>query len=75
MNNIKTKEIIKRNVKISRGKSKRLGGQHAGIEKLPIIIESKELSLKIEFQYFRSDFKNKEFAMLLFDLACDELNS
>ena len=66
------KELMSQ-VVYSIGQSKRLGGQHVGIEHLPIIAKHEELEIEISIGYFNQNYKNKEFARLLMELAIDDL--
>ena len=69
------KKRIKDLIQISKGKSKRVpGGQSCGIEYLPIILTSEELGIEISVNHFRSQFQNKDYGMLLFDLIIDDLS-
>lgn len=68
------KNIIRSNIEISKGKSKRpLGGQHCGIESLPIILKSEDLGIEISINHFRSNHQNKEYGLMIFDLIIDDI--
>ena len=66
------KKHIRDNAVISQKPFKK-GGQQCGIPNMPVIIESEELSVKIEIGYHRSALKNKELAKTIFELIIDEL--
>jgi hypothetical protein len=50
-----------------------LGGQHCGIPVHPFVVKSEDLGVEIRVEHFRSNYQNKDFAMLLMDLVIDEL--
>ena len=67
------KQQIKNNVKWDSERPKVTGGQSCGMPAYPVILISEELNIKIIIGYHRSQFKNKELAFTLFELALDEL--
>jgi hypothetical protein len=67
------KDIIRKNITWNFKKPKKLGGQHCGITTQPIILRSEELDMEIIIGYHKSNYKNKELALTLFELALDEL--
>ena len=67
------KQQIKNNVKWDSERPKVTGGQSCGMPLYPVILISEELNIKITIGYHRSQFKNKELAFTLFELALDEL--
>lgn len=54
-------------------KEVKLGGQHCGMPIHPFVIKSEALEIEIKVGHFRSNQKNKELAILLMELAIDEL--
>jgi len=68
------KEQIKANVKWDVERPVTTGGQTASpCRAYPSILISEELDIKITVGYYRSQMKNKELALTLFDLALDDL--
>lgn len=67
-----TKQTIKENVKLSVKKDK-VGGQHTNIPDYPVILISDELQVEITIGFYRSQLKNKNLALTLFELTLDEL--
>jgi protein subunit release factor A len=67
------KQKIRDNVKISTRDIQPKGGQHCGIIQNPIVLKSEDLNLEIVIGYHRSQHKNKDLALLLFELTIDEL--
>jgi hypothetical protein len=67
------KEIIKKNIQRSIGKSKRLGGQQCGLEILPVILKSEDLQIEISINHFRQNHKNAEYGYMIFDLIIEDL--
>ena len=68
------KQEIKDKAILSVADSKRpKGGQHCGMERRAIVLESKELDFKISFGYYRSQHKNRQIISDLFDLLIDEV--
>lgn len=65
-------EQIKTDVRweIERGS---LGGQSCGMPNYPVTLISDDFSIKITVGYLRSQLKNKQLAMDLFELALMEL--
>lgn len=51
----------------------RPGGQHAGIITHPTVLHSVDLNIKISVGYHRSNYKNKQMALDIFDLALFEI--
>lgn len=49
------------------------GGQVAGMPTYPTIVEHKGLDIKISIGYHKSNYKNRELAIQVFDLIFDEL--
>lgn len=49
------------------------GGQTCGLPTYTTVLTSEELGLKIELNHFRSQLKNKQYSLLLFELLLDEL--
>lgn len=49
------------------------GGQSCGVMPRTVVVKHPDLSLEIKVGYFRSQFQNKEFALMLFELALDDL--
>lgn len=50
-----------------------LGGQSCGMPIYPTVIEHEGLNIKISIGFNRSNYKNRELAISIFDLAFDEL--
>lgn len=67
------KNIIRNNLVFESEKPRPIGGQNCGLPKQTIIIKSEDLEIEIKVSSFRSGYKNKDFALLLMDLAIDEL--
>lgn len=53
--------------------AQKLGGQQCGMPHYPTIVEHEGLGIKISINYYRSNHKNREMAVTLFDLAFDEI--
>ena len=53
--------------------NRKIGGQQAGLQYFPTVVEHKDLNIKISVGYFRPNHKNRELAITLFDLAFEEL--
>ncbi len=66
-----TKKMLLENVKLTRHPEQSTGGQSCGIMSRGIKLES-ELGITIIVDNYRSQFKNRELAFLLMDLAIDE---
>ena len=71
-----TKERIEtfrneREIYIDRPKT--TGGQVAGMPTYPTVVEHKGLAIKISVGYNISNYKNKELAVIAFDLIFDEI--
>lgn len=79
--NIEEKEIdVKRRIEELRNERKiytdiprKTGGQQCGMPVYPVIVEHEDLGIKISIKAHRSNHKNREMAIQLFDLAFDEL--
>ena len=69
----KIKAEIKSKVKIGLKIPKPLGGQSCGTPNYPVILTSEDLELEITIGYHRSQLRNKELALILFDLVLDDL--
>ena len=54
-------------------KHQNIGGQSCGIISSKVIIYCEVLDIKIEVAFHRSQIKNHEFAMLLMELAINDL--
>lgn len=67
------KEQIKNNVKFETVNPTKTGGQSCGIIDSKQRLYSEELDLTIETGYYRSQLKNKELLMYLFELVLDEI--
>ena len=67
-----TKKMLLENVKLTRHPEQKIGGQSCGIMSRGIKLES-ELGITIIVDNYRSQFKNRELAFLLMDLAIDEV--
>lgn len=74
MTDIKQKiEALRQMVKVYPYKEEKVGGQIAGIPHPTMIAEHEELGIKIIINSHRSQYKNKDLAITLFNLAFDEL--
>ena len=51
----------------------RVGGQVAGMQYYPTVVEHKDLGIKISINSSRSQYKNKELAKTLMELAILDL--
>lgn len=51
----------------------KIGGQQCGMSVYPTVVEHKDLGIKISIKAHRSNYKNKDLAITLFDMAFDEL--
>jgi len=69
----KIKAEIKSKVKIGLKIPKPLGGQSCGTPNYPVILTSEDLELEITIGYHRSQLRNRELALTLFDLVLDDL--
>lgn len=74
---MKTKEEIKKelldNLDISiEIEDRPKGGQHCGMRIHPIVVKCEELLLEIKVKQFRSNHKNKEYALSLMEYAIDK---
>jgi len=49
------------------------GGQHCGMPTYPTVVENDVLDIKISIGFFKSNYKNKDLALSIMDLACSEL--
>jgi hypothetical protein len=73
----------KRNEKIKKYRDERkiyvdspknqLGGQSCGMITYPTVVEHEELGIRISIGYDRANYKNKDLAITLFDIAFDEI--
>lgn len=71
---INSKKAIRDGIKLSIGASKRpVGGQSCGLERFPVVLKSEDLEIEISVGYFKSNIKNREYGMMLFDLIIDDL--
>jgi len=52
---------------------KRLGGQHCGLITPKITLIHDDLDIQITVGYHRSQHKNRESALLIFDLSLEEI--
>ena len=67
-------EELRSQVKVYSKPEKKTGGQTVGVVySPPIIVEHEELRIKIEVQCHRSMHKNRELALMLFNLAFDDI--
>ena len=73
MENKQVKRLMGEVVSYVDDSNRKLGGQQAGMQHFPIVVESKELEIKISCGYHRSNYKNKETAMLLMELAISHI--
>jgi len=67
------KESIRKNIIFETISPYDKGGQTVSIVRLNTILISKELDIKIEIGAHRSAIKNRDLAMVLFELAMDEI--
>jgi protein subunit release factor A len=67
------KKIVKQNLIVEIEKPRPIGGQNCGTPIYATIIKSEELEIEIKVKCFKSNHKNKEIALLLMDLAIDDL--
>ena len=68
------KQQVRNNIKWSKKMpTGSIGGQQCGIPNYPVILKSEELDLEITFGYHRSQLKNKQISLILFELALDEI--
>ena len=58
---------------IETDKPKELGGQQCGIPIRAVIVKSEELQIEIKVKAFKSNYRNRELANLLMELAIDEI--
>jgi hypothetical protein len=74
MNLEESKQYFKYNLKITIVPSKRpLGGQHCGLERRATVLKSEDLEIELSINHFRSNHKNKEYGLMLFDLIIEDL--
>ena len=66
-----TKKMLLENVKLTRYPEQKLGGQSCGIITVGIKLES-ELGITIIVDSYRSQYKNRDLAFLLMELAIEE---
>lgn len=69
----KAKIDIKNLYEIEFEKREKNGGQSCGMYIPCCIVRSDELEIEIKVKSFRSNYKNRELAILLMDLAMDEI--
>lgn len=69
----KNKGLIKSMLIYDFEKHEKLGGQQCGMPVNAIIVKSIDLDVEIKVKHFKQNYRNKEFAGLLMDLAIDEL--
>lgn len=67
------KQQIRDNIKWDTKRPAVIGGQHCGTPVYPVILISEELDFEITVGFHRSQLRNKELALTLFELALDEL--
>lgn len=67
------KQAIKDNFTVEVEKPISLGGQHCGIPINAIVVKSEELQIEIKVKQFRSNYQNRDLALLLMELAMDEI--
>ena len=67
------KEKIKANIKWHKNIPQLKGGQHCGVQFYPLTLKSEELDIEITIGHYKSQFKNKELAFALFELALDDI--
>lgn len=67
------KQELMDNLLVKFEKKETLGGQHCGIPIIPVIVRSEELGVEIKIDHFRSNYQNRDFAILLMELAIDGL--
>lgn len=67
-----TKKMLLESVKITRHPEQKTGGQSCGIITVGIKLES-EIGITIIVENYRSQFKNRDLAFLLMELAIDEV--
>ena len=68
----KEKEIIMNNIKWTIGENRKNGGQSCGLISSKVRLDSEEANFTIEVEAFRSQLKNKQIALLLFELYLSE---
>ena len=66
-------ELIKNLIIQIKKPEEKLGGQHCGMPIYPISVRSEEFGIEISVSTHRANHKNKELAILLMELAIDEL--
>jgi hypothetical protein len=67
------KSILKEKLITEVEKPKQLGGQQCGMPIHAVIVKSEDLEIEIKVKHFRQNYKNRELATLLMELAIDEL--
>ena len=67
------KEIIRKNISVKLHDTTVVGGQSCGLMPRTVVLKSEELSLEIIFGHNRSQLKNKEFVVDLFEVALDKI--
>lgn len=68
----KVKEKIINNIKWTVGEERKSGGQSCGRISSKVRLESEEADFLIEIEAYRSVLKNKQLALLLFELYLSE---
>ena len=66
-------KLIKDNIKWSIVSPGNRGGQQVGIPVSIVTLISEDLDLEITFSHYRSQLKNKEMCLILFELALMEI--
>jgi protein subunit release factor A len=67
------KEILE-TIKWSTAREPQKGGQHCGMPNYGIKLTSEEMGFEITLDGFRSQMSGKQFAMLVFELYCEEIS-
>lgn len=67
------REQVRQNIKWSTKKPQSLGGQQCGMPSYPVVLKSDELDLEITIGYHRSQMKNRDLALTLFESALIEI--
>lgn len=67
------KQEIRDKIKVSIENPSYSGGQTCGVMPSKIILISEDLDLEIRVGYNRSQLKNRDLAIILFELTLDEL--
>ena len=69
----KIRQEILDNIQWDQKKPDRVGGQHCGMPIYPTILRSEDLNIEITICYHRTQYKNRELALVLFELALDDI--